>query len=119
VAARQRTGLRAWSVADNIPPPPPLGARHPHWATLWALRSYNTAKGPRAFELLAAASSGARRGHSEAVRASALLSSLGCTHPDSNARADRLRAELEWMQRQGASGAGAEGVGTKIDYFSL
>lgn len=79
---------------------------------LMALAGFNTRKGPEAFTLLAGAG-GARRGHG----AEALIAGLGCTHPDSNKRAQVLQAELEWMARNKA--VAQEQVGAKLDYWSL
>jgi hypothetical protein len=71
--------------------------------------------------LLAGASGGKHaRGHPAAGEQLAALASLGCTHPDSNHRAQLLQQELEWMASQrGSSGRGLDSVGTKTSYWAL
>ncbi|KAI8469119.1 MAG: hypothetical protein J3K34DRAFT_424786 [Monoraphidium minutum] len=83
---------------------------------LMALAGFNANKGPNAFKLLAQASTGDRKRH--AGSAEALIAGLGCTHPDSNRRAEVLANELAWMAAQGRGG-GVDAVGTKVDYWSL
>jgi hypothetical protein len=49
--------------------------------------------------------------------AESLIAGLGCTHPDSNRRAELLQQELAWMaaNREEAKDA----VGSKVNYWSL
>lgn len=49
--------------------------------------------------------------------AESLIAGLGCTHPDSNRRADLLAKELQWMDQHREEAR--EGVGTRVDYWSL
>jgi len=105
----------------------PTTPHHPTHSTcphaglkLMALAGFKAARGPEAFRLLAQAAGSDRKHHAHS--AEALIASLGCTHPDSNRRAELLAKELEWMAANGGGkggGAAGERVGTKIDYFSL
>lgn len=59
-------------------------------------------------------------GVSEASRkggAESLIAGLGCTHPDSNRRAELLQKELSWMAANKAEARDA--VGSKVNYWSL
>jgi hypothetical protein len=62
--------------------------------------------------LVAGVSDRERKGGAES-----LIAGLGCTHPDSSRRADLLAKELQWMDRN--KDEAQEGVGTKVDYWSL
>uniref|UniRef100_A0A383VI33 Peptidase M48 domain-containing protein n=1 Tax=Tetradesmus obliquus TaxID=3088 RepID=A0A383VI33_TETOB len=79
---------------------------------LMALAGFNAAKGPEAFKLLASVSEGSRKGGAES-----LIAGLGCTHPDSNRRAELLQKELSWMAANKAEARDA--VGSKVNYWSL
>lgn len=45
------------------------------------------------------------------------MAGLGCTHPDSNRRAELLTRELQWMASHAVNAS--EDVGSKVDYWSL
>eukprot|EP00878_Enallax_costatus_P029878 GHUV01032444.1.p1 GENE.GHUV01032444.1~~GHUV01032444.1.p1 ORF type:complete len:240 (+),score=71.55 GHUV01032444.1:428-1147(+) len=79
---------------------------------LMALAGFNPNKGPEAFKLLASVSESSRRSGAES-----LLVGLGCTHPDSNRRAELLNKELQWMAQN--RGEANNSVGSKLDYWSL
>jgi hypothetical protein len=57
-------------------------------------------------------SESSRRGGAES-----LIAGLGCTHPDSNRRAELLQKELAWMAANRADAKDA--VGSKVNYWSL
>lgn len=46
-----------------------------------------------------------------------MIAGLGCTHPDSNRRAELLQKELKWMAQNRREATDA--VGSKVDYWSL
>lgn len=48
--------------------------------------------------------------------AESLIAGLGCTHPDSNRRAELLQKELAWMA---ANKESKDAVGSKLNYWSL
>jgi hypothetical protein len=49
--------------------------------------------------------------------AESLIAGLGCTHPDSNRRAELLQKELAWMAANKSEAKDA--VGSKVNYWSL